>query len=112
MVTSRAGSNYVLAYTAEPSSISITVLDADNDPVDLSAKTLGVYWETAEKTAVASLTSGITVTGDGSNVVTFAIPSAVSASERRLRFAVRDQSAPKTVYAGGVFSVQHLPSGS
>jgi hypothetical protein len=108
-VTDRAGRNYILAYTAETNTVSVTVLDAGGDAVDLSAKTLGVYWETDQKVAVSSLTSGITISGTGSNVVTFAIPSAVTASERELIFAIRDQAAPKAVYAGGVFDVQYLP---
>ena len=110
-VEGRAGTNYVLAYTEETSSLAITVLNASNDPIDLSAKTLGVYWETEAQVVVASLTSGITIGGTANNVVTFAIPSAVTESARRLVFALRDQSAPKAVYAGGVFDVQYLPAG-
>ena len=110
-VASRAGTNYVLAYTDETSSVAITVLNAAGDSIDLSAKTLGVYWETEAQVVVASLTSEITVGGAANNVVTFAIPSAVTESARRLVFALRDQAAPKAVYAGGVFDVQYLPAG-
>ena len=110
-VASRAGTNYVLAYTDETSSVAITVLNAAGDSIDLSTKTLGVYWETEAQVVVASLTSGITVGGAANNVVTFAIPSAVTESARRLVFALRDQAAPKAVYAGGVFDVQYLPAG-
>ena len=110
-VASRAGTNYVLAYTDETSSVAITVLNAAGDSIDLSAKTLGVYWETEAQVVVASLTSGITVGGAANNVVTFAIPSTVTESARRLVFALRDQAAPKAVYAGGVFDVQYLPAG-
>ena len=110
-VASRAGTNYVLAYTDETSSVAITVLNAAGDSIDLSAKTLGVYWETEAQVVVASLTSGITVGGASNNVVTFAIPSTVTESARRLVFALRDKAAPKAVYAGGVFDVQYLPAG-
>ena len=110
-IESRAGKNYILAYTSETNSISVTVLDAGGNAVDLSAKTLGVYWETDAKVSVASLTSGITVSGAGNNVVTFAIPSAVTSEERELIFAIRDQAAPKALYAGGVFDVEYLPAG-
>lgn len=111
-VPNRAGKNYILAYTAETATVSITVLDSARNAVDVSAKTLGVYWETEGRVEVSSLTSGITVGGAGNNVVSFAIPSAVSDSDRSLIFALRDQSAPKSLYAGGVFDIQYLPSGS
>ena len=110
-VADRAGTNYILAYTSETNSISVTVLDSAGDAVDLSAKTLGVYWETDAKVSIASLTSGVTVSGAGNNVVTFAIPSAVTSEERELIFAIRDQAAPKALYAGGVFDVKYLPAG-
>lgn len=108
-VARRAGTNYFLVYTGEVPSISITILDGGGNAIDLSAKTLGVYWETGSQDAVASLTSGITVGGAGSNVITFALPSAVSATARELVFAVRDQSSPFTVYSGGVFDIRYLP---
>lgn len=108
-VARRAGTNYILMYTQELGSVSITVLDGSGGAVDLSGKTLGVYWETESQVVVSSLTSGITVGGAGNNVVTFALPSAVSDSVRELIFAVRDQSSPFSVYAGGVFDIRYLP---
>ena len=107
----RAGRNYLLVYVAETSSVSITVLDSANQPVDLSAKTLAVHFA-IERTrdTLAEVTSGISISGSGSNVITFAIPSEVTETAQRVVFAVRDASSPKTVYAGGVFDVQYLPS--
>ena len=112
-VPDRAGTTAIVGYVQETNVISITIADSAGDPVDVSAKTLGVYFETEDnRTAVASVTSGITVSGTGNNVVNFAKPSAVSTLERRLIYAVRDQAAPKTVYVGGVLDVQYLPAGS
>jgi hypothetical protein len=41
--------------------------------------------------------------------VTFAYPSAVTASERSLRFALRDAAAPLTMYLQGICSVVAAP---
>lgn len=108
-VVDRAGKNYILSYTSETKNVSITVLDAAGNAVDLSGKTLGVYWETEARASVASQTS-VTIGGASNNVATFTEPEAVTESERKLIFALREQAAPKTVYAGGVYDVQYLPS--
>ena len=108
----RAGKSKIIAYVSETGSYSITVLSQSLAPVDVSALTLGVYFETSEKVAVAAVTSGITIGGASNNVVTFAMPSAVTTSERDLVFAIREQSSPRMIVAGGIISIQYLPSGS
>ena len=55
------------------------------------------------------LAADITISGASSNVVTFAYPAAVTASERTLRFAIRDAAAPLTMYLQGVCIVVSAP---
>jgi hypothetical protein len=86
---------------------SITVYQTDGiTPVDMSAKTLEIVFEDRRGVDVAVIAnSAITVGGDDDNVITFAYPSAVTAAERLLKFALRDTGAPKTVYLEGIASV-------
>ena len=95
----------------ETISQAITVYQSDGTtPVDLSGKTLAIIFETMAGADVAVVSSGsITISGDDDNVVTFAYPSAVTASERVLRFAIRDAAAPLTMYLQGYCSVVSAP---
>lgn len=107
--TGRAGSTYIIAYVQETGDYSISVFDESLSPVDLTGLTLGIYFETRDREAVAQVTTGVTISGAGNNAVVFALPSTVTESKRELIFAIRLQAAPKTVIAGGVFDVQYLP---
>jgi hypothetical protein len=95
----------------ETISQAITVYQTDGTtPVDLSGKTLAIIFETMAGVDVAVVPAGsITISGDDDNVVTFAYPSAVTASERVLRFAIRDAAAPLTMYLQGYCSVVNAP---
>jgi hypothetical protein len=95
----------------ETISQAITVYQTDGTtPVDLSGKTLAIIFETMAGVDVAVVAAGsITISGDDDNVVTFAYPSAVTASERVLRFAIRDAAAPLTMYLQGYCSVVSAP---
>jgi hypothetical protein len=95
----------------ETISQAITVYQTNGTtPVDLSGKTLAIIFETMGGADVAVVAAGsITISGDDDNVVTFAYPSAVTASERVLRFAIRDAAAPLTMYLQGYCSVVNAP---
>jgi hypothetical protein len=95
----------------ETISQAITVYQSDGTtPVDLGGKTLAIIFETMAGADVAVVSSGsITISGDDDNVVTFAYPSAVTAAERVLRFAIRDAAAPLTMYLQGYCSVVSAP---
>jgi hypothetical protein len=82
---------------------SITLYSADGiTPVSLAGKTLAIVFETLQGTDVAVISdANIAVSGDSSNVVTFAYPSAVTLVERTLRFAIKDAAAPLTEYLKG-----------
>lgn len=109
-VIPRAGQTVITVYTDETPTVSVTVLDGEGEAVDLSAKTLGVYVDTKDGVEVANITSGISVSGDGNNVVTFTLTSAVTSSARNLLFSIRDQSSPNVVYVAGRLNVVFTPS--
>jgi hypothetical protein len=90
---------------------SITLYATDGTtPVSLAGKTLAIPFETMSGTDVAVIANAnITVSGASSNVVTFAYPSAVTASERTLRFAIKDDAAPLTEYLKGICVVTSGP---
>jgi hypothetical protein len=90
---------------------AITLYEDDRvTPVDMSSKTLVIVFETRQGLDVATVASGdIAISGDDDNIVTFAYPAAVTASERVLRFALRDAALPNTVYLQGLLSVQRAP---
>jgi len=98
-------------FVGETVSQSITIYQTDGvTPFPLTGKTLVIIFETRQGTDVATVTSGsITIGGDEDNVVTFAYPSAATAAQRVLKFAIRDASAPKTVYLQGLLNVQRAP---
>ena len=111
IVSDRSAGTTLLPVVGETISQSITVYQSDGTTaVNLSAKTLKVIFETMSGVDVAVvLAADITISGASSNVVTFAYPPAVTASERTLRFAIRDAAAPLTMYLQGVCSVVAAP---
>ena len=111
IVADRSAGTTLTPVVGETISQSITVYQSDGTTaVNLSAKTLKVIFETMSGVDVAVvLAADITISGASSNVVTFAYPSAVTASERTLRFAIRDAAAPLTMYLQGVCSVVAAP---
>jgi hypothetical protein len=111
IVADRSAGTTLLPVVGETISQSITVYQSDGTTaVSLSGKTLKVIFETMSGVDVAVvLAADITISGASSNVVTFAYPSAVTASERTLKFAIRDAAAPLTMYLQGVCSVVAAP---
>lgn len=111
IVADRSAGITLLPVIGETISQAITVYQSDGTTaVNLSAKTLAIIFETMSGVDVAVVDdSDITVGGTGSNVVTFAYPSAVTSSERVLRFAIRDAAAPLTMYLQGICSVVAAP---
>ena len=111
IVADRSAGTTLTPVVGETISQSITVYQSDGTTaVSLSGKTLKVIFETMSGVDVAVvLAADITISGASSNVVTFAYPSAVTASERTLRFAIRDAAAPLTMYLQGVCSVIAAP---
>ena len=111
IVAERAAGVTLTPIVGETISQSITLYQPDGTTaVDMSGKTLAIVFETMSGIDVAVVASGnITISGDSSNVLTFAYPSAVTATERVLRFAIRDASAPLTMYLQGVCSVGRAP---
>jgi hypothetical protein len=99
------------AFVGETITQSITIYQTDGStPFVLTGKTIVVVFETRQGTDVATVTSGsITIGGDDDNVVTFAYPSAATSTQRVLKFAIRDASAPKTVYLQGLLNIQRAP---
>lgn len=111
IVSDRTAGTTLLPVVGETISQSITVYQSDGTTaVSLSGKTLKVIFETMSGVDVAVVAAAdITISGTSSNIVTFAYPSAVTASERTLRFAIRDAAAPLTMYLQGVCSVVAAP---
>jgi hypothetical protein len=111
IVANRSAGVTLLPVIGETISQAITVYQSDGTTaVNLSGKTLKIIFETMSGVDVAVVQAAdITIGGTGSNVVTFAYPSTVTASERTLRFAIRDAAAPLTMYLQGVCSVIAAP---
>lgn len=111
IVANRSAGITLTPVVGETISQAITVYQSDGTTaVDLSGRSLKVIFETMNGTDVAVVnTADITISGTDDNVVTFAYPSAVTASERTLRFAIRDAAAPLTMYLQGVCSVVSAP---
>jgi len=111
IVANRSAGVTLTPVVGETISQAITVYQSDGTTaVDLSGKTLKIIFETMSGADVAVvLAADITIGGTDGNVVTFAYPSAVTASERTLRFAIRDAAAPLTMYLQGVCSVVAAP---
>jgi hypothetical protein len=111
IVANRTPGATLTPVVGETISQSITLYSTDGiTPINLSGKTLVVVFETLAGTDVVTVASAnITISGANSNVVTFAYPSAVTASERTLRFSIRDAAAPLTMYLQGLCSVVRAP---
>jgi hypothetical protein len=111
IVADRSAGVTLTPVVGETVSQSITLYQSDGTTaVDLSSKTLAIVFETMSGVDVAVVADGdITVSGANSNVVTFAYPSTVTATERVLRFAIRDAAAPLTMYLQGLCSVLRAP---
>jgi hypothetical protein len=99
------------AFVGETITQSITLYQTNGTtPIVLTGKTLVIVFETRQGQDVATVpNSGITVSGDDDNVVTFNYPSAATSQERVLKFALRDAGSPNTVYLQGLLSVQRAP---
>jgi hypothetical protein len=99
------------AFVGETITQSITLYQTNGTtPIVLTGKTLVIVFETRQGLDVATVpNSGITVSGDDDNVVTFNYPAAVTSQERVLKFALRDAGSPNTVYLQGLLSVQRAP---
>jgi hypothetical protein len=111
IVANRSPGVTLLPVVGETISQSITLYQSDGTTaLDLSGKTLKIIFETMNGADVAVvLAADIAIGGTDDNVVTFAYPSAVTSSERVLRFAIRDAAAPLTMYLQGVCSVVAAP---
>jgi hypothetical protein len=111
IVADRSAGVTLTPVVGETISQALTVYRSDGTTaVNLSGKTLRIIFETMSGVDVAVVqNSDITVSGTGNNVVTFAYPSAVTTSERSLRFALRDATAPLTMYLQGICSVVAAP---
>jgi hypothetical protein len=111
IVADRSAGVTLTPVVGETISQSITMYRTDGTTaVNVSGKTLAIVFETLSGVDVATVASGnITISGASSNIVTFAYPAAVTASERTLRFAIRDAAAPSTLYLQGLCSVVRAP---
>lgn len=104
----KRGSETVLEiYIGETIQQSLTVYQSDGTtPLSLAGKTLEVVFDKFDGTDVVVVSnSSITVSGANNNVATFAYPSAATESIGIRFWALRDASAPKTVYAFGQLKV-------
>jgi len=99
-------------FVGETITQSITLYQTDGTtPINLNGKSLEIVFQTRSGTDVAVIANAnITVSGTGSNIVTFAYPAAVTTAERTLRVSLRDNAAPRTVYLSGLCKVSIAPS--
>jgi hypothetical protein len=111
IVADRSPGATIQPVVGETISQSITLYATDGTtPINLSGKTLAIVFETLQGVDVATVDNDqIAVSGTSNNVVTFAYPGAVTASERTLRFAIRDAAAPLTLYLQGLCIVTRAP---
>jgi hypothetical protein len=106
-VPPRSVETLLRAYRGETVDQIVSVVESDGTtPVDLSGKSLEIVFEGYLGTDLAVIaTANITVSGDDSNVVTFAYPSAVTATVGRYYWSLRDDAAPSQVYLNGEVEV-------
>jgi hypothetical protein len=104
----RGDRSTLVVFVGETITTSITVYQADGvTPLSLSGKSLVMVFEDKAGNDVATIVNAnITVSGPNDNIVTFAYPSAVSQIERTLRWSLRDDAAPDTVYLTGLVEVR------
>lgn len=98
-------------FVGETISQSITLYETDGTtPIVLTGKSLEIVFETRAGTDVAVIPNvSISVSGTNDNIVTFSYTAAITLSERVLRFALRDDAAPATVYLTGLCKVGIAP---
>lgn len=98
-------------FVGETITQSITLYQTDGTtPIVLTGKSLEIVFETRQGSDVAVISNAsIVISGDSDNVVTFSYPSAVTLSERVLRFSLRDDAAPRAVYLTGICKVGIAP---
>ena len=102
------GSETILeVYVGETINQALTVYQSDGTtPLSLAGKTLEVVFDKFDGTDVVVVpNSSITVSGASNNVATFAYPSAATELIGIRFWALRDASAPKTVYAFGQLKI-------
>jgi hypothetical protein len=106
-VPPRSVETLLRVYRGETVDQIVSVVESDGTtPVDLSGKTLEIVFEGYLGTDLAVIaTANITVSGDDNNVVTFAYPSAVTATVGRYYWSLRDDAAPSQVYLNGEVEV-------
>lgn len=104
----RTDTTNLIAYIGETIDQVLVVYEADGTtPLDLSSKTLTVVFEDMEQSDTGVIASAsVTVSGDDSNIVTFAYPAAVTDEIGQYRYVLRDEAAPKTVYSQGLLLVK------
>ena len=106
-VPPRSVETLLRVYRGETVNQIVSVVESDGTtPVDLSGKSLEIVFEGYLGTDLAVIaTANITVSGDDNNVVTFAYPSAVTATVGRYYWSLRDDAAPSQVYLNGEVEV-------
>jgi hypothetical protein len=110
-ILSRESGQTLLPSVGETIGQSITLYQQDKTtPVSLAGKDLSIVFETLRGIDVAVVPTGsILISGDDYNVITFTYPAAVTLRERTLKFAIRDASAPLTMYLQGLCVVTRAP---
>ena len=95
------------AFQGETVEQTITAYLADGTtPLDLSGLTLEIVWESSAGTFLAVIgNANITISGAGSNVVTFAYPSAVTRSVGTKIWSLRDAADASKVRLNGTLLV-------
>jgi hypothetical protein len=106
-VPPRSVETLLRVYRGETVDQIVSVVESDGTtPVDLSGKSLEIVFEGYLGTDLAVIaTANITISGDDNNVVTFAYPSAVTATVGRYYWSLRDDAAPSQVYLNGEVEV-------
>lgn len=103
----RSGDASLTVYIGETVAVSVHVFEDDGTTaIDVSAETLVVAIEQEDGTDLALVTSGdIAVSGDDSNIVTFAVPAAVTTKPRLAEFSIRRAGGDKGLFAKGTLCV-------
>jgi hypothetical protein len=108
IVADRSQSVTLQAFVGETVSQAITLYQANGvTPFNVSGKSLRIVFEDMHGHDVAVIDgSDITISGDSGNVIGFVYPEAVTSAERVLKFTVKDDATPKTVYVpNGILNV-------
>lgn len=103
----RYNTNTINIYTGEQGNVSVSVYDAESNPVNLSGLTLTFIAEKYDKTDKV-IVSGLILSGDNFETYTFDIPSGLYTSDsKKYRFALRDQN--NMVIHRGDLIVEYAP---